>query len=871
MQPGQFQLHPCVGLLGLGGKGRRFVGALPALGLFVFALAAVGGPHSAQAQGPEGVAAIEEVVVTARKREESLQDVPISVTAFDETTIENAYGENIGEFSKFAPNVTLTRQPYAGNALFAGMRGIVFGDLEKSFDPAVGVVVDGVALVTNTGALIDTFDLESVEILRGPQGTLFGRNTIAGVVNVRRTRPTGEFGLRTQVRYGAHNETDVKAVLNFPLGDTLAVKVAGFFDKGDGYQEEGLFDLATGAIEGTGNDIPGEDTINAYASVLWTPNEAFNALLTFEYINDDSTLSTPSNLTVPNLSRQQWGAITGSVFSNIGMGVPPGAAVGGGIGSALVQGGNFCDIYGAVLAPLNGWVPDVACAAYGYELGERNGYKYSLATQQFNNSIEQHGFTLELNYDLGDLQFTSVTGYKQEDELLDQDNLGTPVYVFHPWRPQEYEQFSTELRVASDFDGKLNFVGGLYYVESEYFITASVYVFGNRRVPGAAPSPDGDAGQELNAYALFGEAYYQVTDDLRVTLGGRWTREEKDFFIFQRVSGDASGLLPPTAWGCGLEGDLLAEADAVAAAWIAAAPTPELAAARTAGLTCNSDAKESWTKFTPRVSLDYAFSDDVMAYLSWSRGFRSGGFNGRATTPSSIGPYDPETVDSYEVGLRSSLFDNRLMLNATLFRAKYKDKHESEIYQFGAATETVVNNAAKATIDGLEVEARLAASERVQLRLSVGMIDGKYEEFLAPDRIACQGISRATCPRVDRSDDFEFGFQPDWNLSAGLILTQPLDNGWGQLTGSANYSWASETVGNFGQPDPLGLGRNEFPARGEVDFSLIWERAPFKVAGYVKDAFHSDNYLATSVDVGVFWFGSVLPGRTWGLEVTHEF
>ena len=182
------------------------------------------------------------------------------------------------------------------------------------------------------------------------------------------------------------------------------------------------------------------------------------------------------------------------------------------------------------------------------------------------------------------------------------------------------------------------------------------------------------------------------------------------------------------------------------------------------------------------MSLDYAFSEDIMGYLSWSRGFRSGGFNGRATTPSSIGPYDPETVDSYEVGLRSSLLDNRLIFNATLFRAKYKDKHESEIYQFGAATETVVNNAAEATIDGLEVEAMLAAGERVQLRLSVGMIDGKYEEFLAPDRIACQGISRATCPKVDRSDDFEFGFQPDWNVSAGLIVTQPLANGWGPIS-----------------------------------------------------------------------------------------
>ena len=840
------------------------------IGLAIMFTMVAGGANRAHAQGPNEATAIEEIVVTARKREESLQDVPLSVTAFNESAIENTYGENIGEFSKLAPNVTLARQPYAGNALFAGMRGIVFGDLEKSFDPAVGVVVDGVPLVTNTGALIDTFDLESVEILRGPQGTLFGRNTIAGVVNVRRTRPTGEFGLRTQFRYGAHNETDVKAVLNVPLGETLAVKMAAFLDKGDGFQEEADFDLATGAVQGTGDDIPGEDTINFYTSILWAPTEAFDALLTFERIDDESTLSTPVNLTVPNLSREQWGAIAGSMFANIAAGVPPGAAVGGGIGGALVQGGNFCDIYGAVLAPLNGWVPEVACAKYGLDLGESNGYKYSVSAQLFNNAIEQTGVSLELNYDLGDLRITSVTGYKEEEELLDEDNLGAPVYIFHPWRPQESEQFSTELRVASDFGGKFDFVGGLYYVESEYFITASVYAFGNRRVPGATPSPDGDAGQKLNAFALYGEGYYQLTDDLRLTVGGRWTREEKDFFIFQRVSGDASGLLPPTAWGCGLSGELLAQADSVARAWLAAAPAPAVADARAAGLACNSDGKQDWSEFTPRVSLDYAFSDDDMVYASWSRGFRSGGFNGRATTPSSIGPYDPERVDSYEIGLRSMSFGDRLVFNATLFRAIYEDKHESEIYQFGAATETVVNNAAKATINGLEIETQLAVSENAQLRLSAGMIDGKYDKFLAPDRIACQGISRATCPRVDRSDDFEFGFQPDWNVSGSLIVRQPLNNGWGDLTGIATYSWFDKTVGNFGQPDPLGLGRNEFPSRGELDLSIIWERAPFKIAGYVKDVFHDDNYLATSVDVGVFWFGSVSVGRTWGIELTHE-
>ena len=178
-------------------------------------------------------------------------------------------------------------------------------------------------------------------------------------------------------------------------------------------------------------------------------------------------------------------------------------------------------------------------------------------------------------------------------------------------------------------------------MESEYFITSNVYVFGNRRVPPAMPSPDGDAGQELNAYALFGEAYYQVTDDLRLTLGGRWTQEEKDFFIFQRVSGDATGRLPP-AWGCGIDGALRAYSDQVAAAHIA--QVPALSAVQAAAATCNSDGNQSWTEFTPRLSLDHAISDNVMTYASWSRGFRSGGFNGRATTPTTIGPYDPEKV-----------------------------------------------------------------------------------------------------------------------------------------------------------------------------------------------------------------------------------
>lgn len=859
---------------------------------------------------------LEEIVVTARKREEALQDVPLSITAFDAEAIEGVYGNDLSEFSKYAPNVLLTRQPYAGNAILAGIRGIVFGDLEKSFDPAVGVVVDGVALVNNTGALIDTFDLESIEILRGPQGSLFGRNTVGGVVNVRRSRPTGEMGLKTQYRYGSYEETDFRAVLNMPIGDTLSFKLAGFLDRGDGFQEHADVDLVTGDITPTGEDIEGEKTWNVYASLYWQPNEDFDALLTVEYIDDESTLATPVNMTTPNLTPEQWDEINADITPDTvtllgppyGLGIlsAGGLAVGKAIADTLGASnpmgrnfgadGNFCDVYGAVISraiPGSHTQTELACARYGWEFAQSTDYKYSVAARRFENHIDQTGISLELNYDIGDYTLTSVMSYKESDEVLDQDNLGSPVEMFNPYRPQTFDQFSGELRLQSERSGVFNFVAGLYFVESDYYITQSIYGLGQlagTRESGASPNPDGDAGQKLQAFAVFGETYWDITESTRLTLGGRWTTEQKEFFIFQRVSGDTSGLLPAGAWGCGnLSAAQRAVADAARTAHLSDEtiqaykmdpdnnpltpgtddrPVAEIKAAREAALVCNdADGKEDWNEFTPRFSIDHRLAEDVMVYASWSRGFRSGGWNGRATTPTSMGPYQPETVDSYEVGLKSEWWDNRLQVNLTYFRAEYQDKHENEIYQFGAATETVVNNAAEAILQGVELEMNFVPVSDLLLRLSGGWLDAEYDEFLAPP--ADNRGDRSV--RVDRSDDFELTTSPEWSYNVGVNYQLPTPVEWGRMTFAANYAWSDDTFGNFGQPDPAGLGRHTFESRGEADFSLIWENEVVDIAVFVKDAFHSDNYLANSVDVGVFWFGAVSPGRTWGVELTRSW
>ena len=298
----------------------------------------------------------------------------------------------------------------------------------------------------------------------------------------------------------------------------------------------------------------------------------------------------------------------------------------------------------------------------------------------------------------------------------------------------------------------------------------------------------------MTAFALYGELYFELTDKTNLTLGGRWTTEEKEFFSFTRATGDASGILPPSTWGCGnLTASQQATVDSVAAAWIAAGADAAAMAARRAGLTCSdSDGKEDWSEFTPRVSIDYQFSDDLMTYLSYSRGFRSGGWNGRASTPNGIGPYDPETVDSWELGTRMSLLGDDgdvLYANLTFFHTKYEDKHENEIYAFGAATETVVNNAAQATVLGAEFEMRYILNDNVQLRMALGFLDGEYDEFLEPG-----DNNDRSSPKVDVSGQREFAFAPDITASVGFDIVQPLGGG-----GNPDLRWQLLLGGQDGQ------------------------------------------------------------------------
>ena len=719
-------------------------------------------------------AQLDEIIVTARKREEQTQNVPIAVTAFDAKSIEGKFNSNLSDFARYAPNIALGDNQFTGGGLTATIRGIGFSDLEKTFESAVGVSVDGVFLGTNTLANVDVFDLESIEILRGPQGTLYGRNTIGGTINIRRSRPTGEWGFKGKYRIGNFNQHEWRAVVNAPIiDDMLAAKVSFLSKQDDSFQRN---------INRGGDRDPGQDLVSVSSKLLFTPNDNLDVLVSFDWFNDDSQFPLANNVTEAN----------GGVFG---------------------AGGTTCDLTqglaaGMLLPP---FLANAGCRQGVYDVIAASGFKNSVGAVPFKNFIDGTSTTIEANWDIGNLTLTSITNFSESDEMLDEDNLGGPIEVFRAIRFQEYYQLSEEFRVTSNFDGPFNFVAGLYYLNTKYTI-------GSNEQPGqafilGAPVQDFDAGQNLNAFAVFAEGSYDIWQDLTLSVGGRVTYEEKKFTSNTRLGG---------------------------------------------GGPFQAAAEEDWTAFTPRVILDYQYTDDILTYFSFSQGFRSGGFNGRAVNANTVGPYDPEKVTSFEVGVKSEWLDNRLRVNTALFRTKYDDKQEEVIRAAGSGTETLVENAATAVLQGMELEVLAVPVENFTFFGSLGYLDAYYDQFVDP-----LGFDRST---------FDIRRSPRWTYSLGGDIFVPCHDGG--FTFSGNHSWATKQLGT---PTP----GSEFaysPAYGQTDFSLsyengIWnlEDTNFKITGFVKDAFHKNGRLATAVDAGIFFFGINAPGRRWGAEVSVEF
>jgi iron complex outermembrane receptor protein len=630
-------------------------------------------PPAEPAAGTEPASGgIEEVIVSARRREESIQTTPVAVTAITTAQLDAAAVGNIGALQGAAPNLLITQQPSGAAAANVSIRGIGFADVEKSFDPSVGINVDGVYIGTSTGQFLDYFDIASIEVLRGPQGTLFGRNTIAGVINIQRTRPTGEWGGKFDASFAHYGEVGLRGVINAPIvEDKLALKLFAFHNESDGYYKDFY----------TGKDRGGYENENFGASLLWTPTDSFSALLTLERQEQD--------------------------FDPV-------------VASISQTGDFFCTL-----------APPVECKR------NRTDDLYQIfAEDPADGQYSSPAATLQLDWDVGPVKLTSLTSYRESDErqLMDVDALSTDLYVFD--RHQDYDQFSQEFRAAGNLGDRLDYVAGLYYFESEYHLLQYTKVFG---VLGAPMALTQDTTGKSESTAGYVDVNWQISDRWRLSGGGRYTKDTKE---------NVNPLLA-------------------------------------GGIT----AEESWDKFTPKVTIDFRPNDEWMVYAAYSEGYRSGGFNGRGqTVVSATTPYDPETVDAFEIGFKSEFLDRRLSLNMAAFFTDYQDIQQSTTVTLagGVGNETIVTNAAKAEIKGVEADITFQPVDDLIFRSSIGYADSEFGDFLTSAPVG------ADVRDFDLSN-VDLIYAPEVTFSLSGEYTVPLSWGTGtELRFNAAYRYLSE-------------------------------------------------------------------------------
>lgn len=758
------------------------------------------GDQAADVTG-ESSEAIREIVVTARFRTETLQDTPIAISVVDAKTIQNLVITDVNSLQRVLPNVQLSRINFAGQALGASIRGLSFADLEKTFDPAIGMVIDGVFLGTNTGANIDFDDIESIEVLRGPQGTLFGRNTIGGTISVRHTKPTGEWGAKLNVRHGSFNTLDLESVVNLPkIGDALSIKLTGLRRTSDSFTRDRF----------TNERERGRHMYNVGVTGLLDLGD-WTALATFMYNKDNSRF--PSNV---NLTRAS--------------GLPFGA------------GGNICDF------TLSLGLGDLGCDTQGVvrQRGER--FRLANTSLPFQSFFEGYFGTLEVNGRIGTFNLTAITGYRESNDKLLTENTGSPpisfggapgagVPLFVAARDQDYNQFSQEIRIQGDVTDWMDIVAGVYYLNTNYSIRpnsfngseAGVAWLAVPLLPPAVPAPTfinapiqrATASQQLDSFAVFAESIFKLSDNVRLTAGGRYTIETKEFAINQTAA------VPFAAGG-----------------------------------------KETWRDPTWRVIMDWKPTEDTMLYASWARGFRSGGWNGRATTAGTIGPYDPETVNSFEAGAKLAFADGKVQFNSAFFLVNYDNKQEEIIRPaVGGGTETLVENAASAQTKGFELELLARPTPELTLRGAAAHLLADYRTFLVPD-LANPGQLQ------DITNLANFRRAPNWTVNGGFDYNRGLD-----ARNSVNFAMNLAYVTSFTtspRRDLTGLDRDTIPAHTTLDASLalIHLGDAFKrlrVAAYGRDLLNSGNRLNTTLDAGVFFFGALTPNRELGVELGIQF
>ncbi|BFM14523.1 TonB-dependent receptor [Maricurvus nonylphenolicus] len=719
-------------------------------------LAGTGFSSVAENAGGNALSALlEEVVVTARKREESAQDVPLSVSAYGSDQLEAMKVRDLTSLSVGMPNVALDDVGTTKGTANFSIRGLGVNSSIPSIDPTVGVFVDGVYMGLNNGIIFDTFDLESVEVLRGPQGILFGRNVTGGAVLLNTKLPGQEFEASARVTLEGGGEglnKYVMANVSGPLTETLAAKLAVYTNDDDGWFKN----------EATGKEHGKADTDMARATLAWDVSEDLSIVVRYEYSESENDGPAAQNHT--NAS-----------------GVNP-------------------------------------TLAFGQPTFDRDSHKFAINETGYLNS-RTNFFSTQVDWDVGfgNGTVTNIFGWRDytSEALLDVD--GTALSIFHSQAWTDAEQFSNELRYAGTFNDNLTLTTGLYYFTNEINYSE------RRLISGGTTTQDGGGDYDVESMGVFIAGDYDVTENLTLSAGARYTKEEKE--------ADIASLNLNVNSPCNVVSG-----------------------------TCDFDFQddEEWTSFSPKLGFNYHISEEVNVYGHWSRGFRSGGYNLRntATDPDNgPGPFDEEQVDSFELGFKMSLGE-RGRLNGAIFYNDIQDMQREINEADGLGVVQIIRNTADAELYGIELDSTYALTDQLVLTASIGWLNAEYTDV---------SFDLNGDGNVDSLDEkLDIPRAAELTYSVGLTHEMPIGD-WGSMSSRINYAYRDDsayTDNNLGYIDTqriLDVG---------VDF---YSNDDHWVIGLYGKNLKDEVKHGGDTQLSFGTFSPLSKGTTYGVEVTYNY
>jgi iron complex outermembrane receptor protein len=593
---------------------------------------------------------LSEITVTARKRDEILEKVPASVTVVTGADLQATYAESLADLTSAAPNVVFHTVGEFGHSSSLDIRGVGGGAANLDTDPAVAIYVDGQYQTVNSINLESLVGVHSIEVLRGPQGILFGRNAFAGAITITTENPSGRSDGNVSVTIGNYGRKNLAADLDFVVTDSLLGRVDLGWINSNGFYTNVLDD---------NRSIGGDANLTLRPTVVFAPSDRLSVQFKYNFVDDQSG-PTPNKYDL-DPPAGEFGILNPAEYAN----------------------------WGATHLGPNG-----------------TGGPYSMGFTNIChcNAIKINSPSLKIQYDSPWGALTSISGYQYVTATIQTDATGTAVPLLRTELPYTVRALTQEVRLLSQVSSRFKLVTGLYYLQdrlNEGFLESILL--------GSTPSTTWeDSQQHRQSGAAFAEGEYALTDRLHATAGVRYTDERKNFRFGGPVPasvGDGSALI--------------------------AAPydyTP---------------LRASWRNLAPETSLDYQWTPETMVYVTWSRGFKAGGFQSLASTASAAGPYGDETMDATEVGVKSLFWERRARISADVFYENIDGLQRSVVFLENGVSNNLTRNAANSVSKGVELELAVLPVEALTLRANAGYLDAYYTRFCA--NFSATNASRPAC------------------------------------------------------------------------------------------------------------------------------